>query len=68
MINRRASIDFRERSQCLAVAFLIEGKVPLNRFLHDPASRALEAFCKTIEPTGELVWNVCCHDPISHGI
>lgn len=54
MSNRRASISFRERSHCLAVAFLIESKIPLNRFLDDSASRAFEAFCKTIEPTGRV--------------
>jgi hypothetical protein len=66
VVNRRPGIDFSERSQRLAVTLFIQGEVPLNRFLNDPASRTLEALRKTVELASEQVWNVRSHDPITH--
>lgn len=66
MVNRRASVDFGECGQSLSVTFLIKSEIPLNRLFDYPASRAFEPFCKAIESTGELVWNVCGHDPVAH--
>jgi hypothetical protein len=58
VVNRRARLDFGECSQRLTVAFFIQGEVPLNRFLDDPPSRALETLGKAVELSSELVWNV----------
>jgi len=68
MADSRTGVDFSECAQCLSMTFLVEGEVPLNRFLHDPASGPFEAFCEAIEPTGQLVWNVRGHDPVAHGL
>jgi hypothetical protein len=66
VVNRRASIDFGECSQRLAMTLFIQGEIPLNRFLNDPTSRALEPLRKAVELASELVWNVRSYDPLTH--
>jgi hypothetical protein len=53
VVNRRPGIDFSECSQRLTVTLFIQGEVPLNRFLNDPASRTLEPLSKAVELASE---------------
>ena len=48
MVDHRTSVNFGECGQRLTVTLLIEGEVPLNRLLDDPAPRTLEALGEAV--------------------